>query len=225
MKRFTAHLAIVLILVAAAEALRRAAMIEEGIATSQEQLTLASASTATADADLDASVAYARRIPVIGPQIERAVRLQRAETAYWRGDYQSLAPAAAAPTSQDFDPTLQLVSTNAAYRNAVIQQRSSQALARSLDDVIKGYASVLEAAPDLSDAAYNYEFVARLRNVLASGRGSTAPMPRSPNMQGEEGAPPEGTKKGDFNVIVPLRPDEREDQLDPGSGAEIRRKG
>ncbi len=173
---------------------------------------------------VDEIVRDAKRIPLIGQRIERAVRLQRAETAYWRRDYDTLPPAAA-PGSRDFDPPLQLISTNAAYRNAVLQLRTSQALARGLDEVIKGYASVLEVAPALSDAAYNYEFVARLRNALASGRGSTVPAPMTPNMQGEGGAPPEETKKGDFNVIVPLRPDEREDQLDPGGGAEIQRKG
>ena len=44
-------------------------------------------------------------------------------------------------------------------------------------------------------------------------------------MHGEEGDPPQGTKPPDFNVIVPMRPDERQDQFDAGVGGVTRRKG
>jgi hypothetical protein len=91
--------------------------------------------------------------------------------------------------------------------------------------VLKGYGRVLDQSPASLDAAYNYEFVARLRNALSGGRASGLPEPESRSMQGEEGEPPEGTRKSDFNVIVPLRPEERQEQLDPGSGAEFKRKG
>mgnify|MGYP003348064043 CR=1 FL=1 len=94
-----------------------------------------------------------------------------------------------------------------------------------LDDVLKGYATVLDRDPGNRDAAYNYEFVARLRGALAGGRTSGAAEPEARSIQGEQGEPPQGTRKSDFNVIVPLRPEERQEQLDPGGGAEFKRKG
>ena len=88
-----------------------------------------------------------------------------------------------------------------------------------------GYLTVLKNSPRNEDAAYNYEFVSRLRGALAGGRTSGAAEPEARSIQGEQGEPPQGTRKSDFNVIVPLRPEERQEQLDPGGGAEFKRKG
>ena len=44
-------------------------------------------------------------------------------------------------------------------------------------------------------------------------------------MHGEEGSPPNQVKPSDFNIIVPLRPDERQEQSDPQSGSTLQRKG
>ena len=226
MKTLAAHLLIVLVLVGAAEALRRAATIEERIATTQEQLITAGVTTQVADADLDASVAFTARVPLLGPRLERQVARQRAVAAYWRGDYALLTPMAATPAGDEsVDPALRFLAANAVYRTALRAPRTTnQALARRLDDVLKGYAAVLEDDPAMADAAYNYEYVTRLRAALAANR-TAAPAPRTPNMQGEKGEPPQGSKQSDFNVIVPLRPEERQEQLDPGAGAEFKRKG
>ena len=111
------------------------------------------------------------------------------------------------------------------YRQAVRQNRDRQSLTRSLEDVLKAYTTVLDTDGTNADAAYNYEFVARLRSALAGGRTSGAPPEPSRNMQGEKGEPPKGTPKSEFNVIVPMRPDERQEQVDPGAGIDFQRKG
>jgi hypothetical protein len=225
MKSLIGFIVVALLLVGAGEAFRRASLIEERLATADEQLTTTGRVAPDVDASLDDSVALAGRIPVLGARINRQVHRQRAEGAYWQGQYATLIPAATATgDAAEDDPAVLLLAANARFRSAVLQNRTPQTLLRSLDEVLKGYGTVLKADPDSIDAAYNYEYVTRLRTALA-GRGGTMPAPRSSNMQGEEGEPPMGSQKSDFNVIVPLRPDERQDQTDPGAGAQFQRKG
>ena len=217
---------IVLALVVSGEAFRRAALIEDRLATADEQLTTDGRVAPDVAAALDESTGSVARVPVLGARLDREVRYQRAEAAYWQGDYASLAvqPTPAGGTAEN-DPALLLVTANAAFRRAVLQNRTAPTLAKALDEVLKAYAAVLQADPASTDAAFDYEYVARLRTALTAGRGAAVPAPRTASMQGEEGEPPMGSKQTDFNVIVPLRPEERQDQMDPGQGATFKRKG
>jgi len=217
---------IVIILAAAGEAVRRAAIIEERLADAQEELSTTARVVPATAAALDESIGPVTRVPIVGPRLVREVRHQQAESAYWQGDYTALvgSPTAAAAVPED-DSELLLLSANAAFRNAVRLNKTPQTLARSLDDVLKAYAAVLKADPESTDAAYDYEYVTRLRAALAAGRTAAMPAERTNNMQGEEGEPPEGNKNSEFNVIVPLRPEERQEQMDPGAGAVIKRRG
>ncbi len=225
MKSVLVSLVLVVALVAAAEGFRRAAAIEDALATANEQLTTTGVTSRAADAALDSALGVASRLPVLGPRLEQQVRRNRATQAYWQRDYASLVSGPLAPAPVETDATIQLLSTNAAFRLAVARGGAPQALARTLDDVLKGYGGVLDRDPSNVSGAYNYEFVSRLRTALAAGRTSGIPKLESQTMQGEPGEPPEGTPKSDFNVIVPLRPDEREEQLDPGTGSDFKRKG
>ncbi|MEQ1760267.1 MAG: hypothetical protein ABL986_18270 [Vicinamibacterales bacterium] len=225
MKSVLVSIVLVIVLIAAAEAFRRAAAIEDALAVADEQLTTSGAASRDTDEALDNALALAARVPVLGPRLQQDVRQNRAAQAYWQGEYAALVSGPLAPAATDNDPTLQLLSANAAFRQAVMRAGTPQVLARGLDEVLKGYGAALDKAPGNVDAAYNYEFVARLRSALAGGRASGMPEPEERNMQGEPGEPPKGTPKSDFNVIVPMRPEERQEQLDPGTGAEFKRRG
>jgi hypothetical protein len=175
---------------------------------------------------VDEALELAGRVPFVGTRLQREVRLRRAEAAYWQGNYAAVAPTpGAAAAMTDEDPALVLVAANAGFRSAVQANRAAPALARTLDEVLKGYATAIQADPASRDAAHNYEYVVRLRTALTAGRGATVPAPEQNNMQGEAGEPPEGSRESDFNVIVPLRPEERQEQMDPGAGATFQRKG
>jgi hypothetical protein len=215
------------VLLAGGVAFRRAALIEDRLADAQVQLVTTGAVTPITNDAIDEALDLAGGVPVLGTRLERQVRRQRAEADYWQGNYAAIAPtpgAAAAMTSGE-DPELVLITANAGFRSAVQANRSAQALARTLDEVLKSYATVLQADPSSRDAAHNYEYVVRLRTALTAGRNATVPAPQQNNMQGEEGDPPEGARESDFNVIVPLRPEERQEQMDPGAGATFQRKG
>jgi hypothetical protein len=225
MKSVVVALVVVVVLVIAGEGFRRAGLVEEALARADEQLTTSGAASRELEAELDEAIELASPVPVIGPGLSRQVRLNRAIQAYWQREYVSLSSGPLAPVAGETDATLQLLAANAAFRQAVSRTGTPQVLARGLDDVLKGYAGVLDVDPSNVNAAFNYEFTARLRSALAGGRSGGPPGAPSRNMQGEQGDPPEGTRKSDFNVIVPLRPEERQEQMDPGAGAEFKRQG
>jgi hypothetical protein len=221
------------LLVVAGEASRRAAIIEDRIAATQEQLTMqASTVTPAAYDEIESQLALAARIPFVGEPMLQDVRRQRALAAYWNGDYATAAStagtasAAAGADARSTDPALLFVAANAAFRDTIRPGRARADLLRLLDESLQQYGEVLKVDPQHGGAAYNYEFVGRLRTALARGQRTDQLVPEGqPNMHGEEGDPPQGTKPPEFNVIVPMRPDERQEQFDAGVGGVTRRRG
>jgi hypothetical protein len=160
---------------------------------------------------------------------------------YWLARYTTLTdltnPAGGPPPS---DPELLLLAANAAFRTSAPQSQDRKAAVQRLDGVVQAYADVLRKDPSLSDAAYNYEFVVKLRDQVAKGPGKNArdakkappkpedvsvDLPAGPTIHGRPGGPPEGESMGDFKTVTPMRYDEREEQMDPGRGQKIQRKG
>jgi hypothetical protein len=140
------------------------------------------------------------------------------------------------------DPQLLFVAANAAFRSSPTLGVDRKVAVERLDGVIKSYADVLRKDPDYADAAFNYEYVSRLRDTIARAspaargakdRKAAAPkepdvsvdLPTGPTVHGHPGGPPEGTDMSDFKTITPMRYDEREEQMDPGRGRKIQRKG
>lgn len=151
--------------------------------------------------------------------------------AYWRADYASVPSNEAELAADDTNPDLVFLAANATYRN-VLGRRIGQAGAQDLDGALRLYTMLLKRDPTHVDGAYNYEYVVRLRNVVAKSRTAAGkgapPTPdeeAAPSVHGEEGSPPENTPPEQFNVIVPLRPDERGDLMKAGTGAGRQRKG
>ena len=227
MKKMVVRIIVAVLIVAAGEAIRRAATIEDRLADTQEQLTVQTATVTAAMYDeVETALAFAGRIPLVGDSLLADVREQRAVAAYWNGDYPAVTASAPASDDEAGDPDLMFLAANASYRTTIRSRAERPALLRGLDEALKRYSDVLDAEPGHGGAAYNYEFVARLRTALARGaKGETLANEAQPNMRGEEGDPPQGTKPPDFNVIVPMRPDERQDQFDAGVGGVTRRKG
>jgi len=216
-----------LVLLAAAEAFNRAATIEGTLAAAQERLTtLRGGATAPAGfEEVEEELALAGRIPLVGQRILSDVRAERALASYWSGDYAALTGLETGDAAAPVDPDVLFVSANAAYRRLVESSPDRPALVRGLDDVVRRYSDVLKAVPGHVDAAYNLEYAARLRDAVSRGRQPSNLGETRPGMHGEEGQPPQGTKPPDFNVIVPMRPDERQDQFEAGVSGPPPRKG
>jgi hypothetical protein len=221
-KAMLGYLVVVILLLAGAEILRRTAAFEEALSAAHEHLTTENPADALAEEHDAGGAPLVASLPVVGRSIDADLRRERALTAYWRADYAALKTPEA--EGQPADATTRFIAANAMFRDLAGQPVNSQVLVRGLDAVLKAYASVLEIDPDAVDAAYNYEFVSRLRGAVAAGRTSLK-VPSDSNMNGDKGAPPTQTKPGDFNIIVPLRPEEREEQYESGKGALPPRKG
>ena len=227
MRKMLIRLIIAAVLLLAGEAFRRAAAIENTLAATQEQLTMLPATVTSASYDaIEDDLAMAAQLPIVGEPLLAEVRIERARAAYWNGDYAAVREAAVSTDDENRGPDLMFLAANARYRDAVRAGAPRATLLRNLDEVLKGYGDVLKADAEHAGAAYNYEFVSRLRTALARGQQSiNIADDERPNMQGEEGEPPKGTKPPEFNVIVPMRPDERQEQFDAGVGGVTRRRG
>jgi hypothetical protein len=160
--------------------------------------------------------AYVRWLPWVGRSVADDLRTRAAALQYWRGEYTVLAGAAEGPiTTVDPDNVdLQLVVANAAYR--VRQPRMTERMnaVRALDELLPAYLNVLKHQAWREDAAYNYEYLARLRDDLARNRrrppGSEA-MEGDRDALGAAGMPTIPAEGGQFEIYVPLEQQEREE--------------
>lgn len=163
------------------------------------------------------------------------IRRIRATVAYWLGGYDSVMVEG----EQELDVEILLTAANAAYRASARQTTAPQAeQVQRLDGVLQAYASVLKASPRHADAAYNYEYVSRVRDQVASrvaGKTPAAPatVPRPPagdlpdgnTIHGRPGGPPPEAKTEEFQVIAPMEYGDREAQPEATPGGKIQRKG
>lgn len=223
MKATLSYLLVGILLLAAGTVFRRAAAFEEALSSAQEQIATQNPAGALALENAERAARWTASLPVVGSMIERDLRRVRALEAYWRSDYSALETTDG--EGERADAGTRFIAANAMFRDVVRQPRESQTLGRGLDAVLKAYLSVLEADPTAADAAYNFEFVSRLRGLLVAGRGNGIGLPQRSNMHGEKGSPPSQTKPSEFNIIVPLRPEERQEQTDPQAGGVLQRKG
>ena len=139
---------------------------------------------------------------------------------YWQGDYEEFIKTE--------DPNLKMLAADASYRAMRAQGGTWQLVSARLDAIAKRYADVLREHPENEDAAYNYEFVVRLRAAVAGTRQAIPaldPAASGLTVHGTPGGPPEGSDQKKFKMIVPMRPDERMEAEEAGRGAQKMRKG
>ena len=138
--------------------------------------------------------------------------------AYWQGDYEAVAET----------PEAKLLAANAAYRNMRKAGGSWQAVVGRMDTLVKQYAEILRDDPNNAEAAFNYEYIVRLRQVIAARKQPVAPVDAADaglSIHGFAGAPPEESDMKKFKMIVPMRPDERLEAEKAGKGATKVKKG
>jgi hypothetical protein len=145
-------------------------------------------------------------------------KMLESTAGYWRGDYDKAIE----------NPDAKLLAANAAYRKVRQAGGSWQAVVGRMDSLVKQYAEILREDPSNTEAAFNYEYVVRLRSVIAARKQPVAPVDaKSSNISihGFAGAPPEESDMKKFKMIVPMRPDERLEAEKAGKGTTKVRKG
>jgi len=157
-----------------------------------------------------------RRLPGVNESAGRADSV-RDTARYWQG----------APGSADAAAKGTLLAANDAYHAAMEAGGTWQTVIARLDEVVKQYAAVVREHPEDEDAAFNYEFVVRLRAGIAAGKRNIAPNQGGSDVtiHGVPGAPPPGSDMKTFKMIVPMQPDERREAEQAGRGAARVRKG
>jgi hypothetical protein len=171
-----------------------------------------------------------RWLPGVAARLTGA-REQRGAAAYWatrEGHAAGNAPSAA---RGETNPRLLLVAANQKYRE-VDFKREQRALLQDLREVVDAYGDVLKRGPWQFDAAYNYQYVARVRAVIARrapGRAAAElPAPAEPPLRtihGRSGGESPGLQTNEFKVIVPHQSDERREEQEAGKSAPRGRKG
>jgi len=178
------------------------------------------------------------RIATLRPAGEGVVGASdRATSDYWIGDYDRLT-GTTEDLARDPDPQLLLIAANAAFRAAQRTPQPRAAQVQQLDLAVQAYASALKAPVFVPDAAYNYEYVVRLRDSVARTRGAAAPLaskaaasakvtdlPNGPTIHGRPGGPPPDTKGEEFEILTPMEYGDREAQPEPTTGVKPLRKG
>jgi hypothetical protein len=168
---------------------------------------------------------YLSRLPWIGDGPVNDVRARKAALRYWQRQYSAVVPEIEDPVGNVATDNieLQLVVANAMYRIGQAEGKDGQIARGALDAAINGYLTVLKNASRQEDAAYNYEFLIRLRDDLAKGRRKVEPI----GVRGPHGASGATLSqgKGDFKIYVPLQSDEIDKSVTAGKAPPIKRKG
>ena len=217
------------------ESFRRTAHVEQLLADSQEQLiTLESVAMAVDKPTIEEKLGFIGKLPIIGTSILTDAHRQRTAASYYRANYETVDSLDTELSKNQVDPALFFLSANTLFRIA-LQNEEVSAVVEKLDEAVQAYANLLKKEPEHRDAAYNYEFVVKFRNALAAqiksqtldraAQEAERDLPPPPALHGDEGAPPIDTEEEDFNVIIPLRPEERDELMKAGSGRRPKRRG
>jgi hypothetical protein len=154
---------------------------------------------------------------------------------YWLGQYGGIT---ADTNSAEGDAHVLRTVANAAFRQSERDPLAGPAAVQRLDGVLQAYASALKASSRDVEAAYNYEYVARLRDQVARApqgkpaKASPAPvtamvgdLPMGPTIHGRPGAPPPEAKMEDLQMLAPMEYGDREAQPEATPGGKRERKG
>jgi len=235
----------VILLLAAAVVLAVAGTAAFGVAAFERDMSAVEEHFATQDyaaaaARLDDAATYAgyaRWIPGVGARASADIKARRAALQYWQRQYSALLPRDADPVGAvEGEPVeLQMLVANGAYRAGQVKAAGTDqakgpgkdASLQTLQEAIGGYLTVLKGPVWDERAAYNYEFLVRVREDIAKGKRKELPPPpeEQDGSNGEAGAPFEPTNTKACEVYIPLEEGERNKASEAGKAAPNARKG
>ena len=228
MKTAFRYLITAAVLAAVAAAVAAAGRIDRRVARAEQRVaTFAFDDAEAAYAELERSLDLAAVVPGVFGGARADLEARRAALRYWRGDYAGLLADHADASAPDgaANPALQFVLAAAAARAALDPGADREQALRALDGAIDVYLGVLQDGAGHLDAAYNYEYLVRLRADLASG----AEIPAAQGSRhGREGEAPEDGVLEEIEIYVPVQRDvdpEMDESPTLGAGERIRKRG
>ncbi len=153
-----------------------------------------------------------RFVPFIGSDARQEIRARQAAVQYWQRQYDAVLPAGAEPVAavDDQNVELQLVVANSEFRVKQTEFKDKTSTVKALEESAAGYLTVLKNNTWHPDAAFNYEYIIRLRDQAA--KGSQPPPPQKNEEEsdnGESGAPTPATSQEGFQIYIPLEQGEK----------------
>jgi len=229
MKSFLAFIIAALVLAVIGAACLGVAHLENSMADAQQRVsTLQYQDAKTSLDDAKQYADHARWVPWLGHDERQEIKAREAAVQYWEKKYDAIVPAQAEPVAAVGDESveLQLVVANGEYRLGQMESKDKASTMKALDQAAAGYLTVLKNNTWHPDAAYNYEYLLRLRGDIAQGkRKPTSSQDKSDNL-GEQGAPAQNSANSKkFEIYVPLEGSERTESGEAGKGAPIKKKG
>jgi hypothetical protein len=170
---------------------------------------------------------YASRLPWIGDGPLNDVRTRRAELQYWQGQYAAISspqPESGNGTGAD-NIGLQLVSAHAGYRAGRLQAKDKQAAVQAVEAGMQAYLGILKNTTRQEDAAYNYEYLVRLRQDLLEGRANFRVPKAQFDPNGLSGSLLSRGDGAQFKTRIPLQNEERDKAAGAGKIPPAKKKG
>jgi hypothetical protein len=206
----------------------RVATVERLVADAQQDLaTLNYARAAQSLDEAEASIGLARWVPVFGAGVLDEVRARRGALHYWQREYTELLPEGADPVTamEEGNLDLKLTVANAVYRQGQARYKDREATRQALEESAAAYFAVLKNGDWNEDAAYNYEYIIRLRDEQAKGKQPPEGGDASKGDMGQGGQPSEATSQKGFQIYIPLESQEKPLGGDAGKAPTKDRKG
>ena len=206
----------------------RVATVERLVADAQQDL--ATLNYEHADQSLteaEDSIGVARWVPGFGSSVLDEVRARRGALQYWQRKYDALLPEGADPVAaiEEGNLDLKLVTANAVFRQNQARYGNREATKQALEESAAAYFAVLKNSDWREDAAYNYEYVIRLRDEQAKGKQPPEGGDASKGDMGQGGQPSEATSQKGFQIYIPLESQEKPLGGDAGKAPGKDRKG
>ena len=206
----------------------RVATVERLVADAQQDLaTLNYEHAEQSLADAEDSIGVARWVPGFGSGVLDEVRARRGALQYWQHQYDALLPEGADPVAaiEEGSLDLKLVTANAVFRQNQERYGDREATKQALEESAAAYFAVLKNSDWREDAAYNYEYVIRLRDEQAKGKQPPEGGDASKGEMGQGGQPSEATSQKGFQIYIPLESQEKPLGGDAGKAPGKDRKG
>jgi len=206
----------------------RIATVERLVADAQQDLaTLNYERGEQSLAEAEESIGVARWVPGFGSSVMDEVRARRGALQYWQRKYDTLLPEGEDPVTaiEEGSLDLKLVVANAVYRQNQGRYKDREVTKQALEESAAAYFAVLKNSAWREDAAYNYEYLIRLRDEQAKGKQPPQGGDASKGEMGQGGQPSEATSQKGFQIYIPLESQEKPLGGDAGKAPGKDRKG